>query len=151
MMHLETEETENIDFPIPSGFTPLAGLSDGLDTFLSNTIRKISDMKPVRVHNNLTKADWQTINDLRKNPNIVIKPADKGGALVIMDRQNYEAECLRQLKDRRHYRRLPMDKTNEVADKVSKYLRTCKTKKEIHSKTVDYLQIQLEVTGMTCR
>ena len=92
-----------------------------------------------RVHNNLSNDDWALINNIKKNPNLIIKPADKGGALVIMDQDKYREECMHQLQACRHYRRLINDQPQEVGDKVAKYLRTCKVKKEIHSRITDYL------------
>ena len=139
LMHLATENEDNCEFPVPSGYTPLPGTSEGLDSFLSNTIRDIMDLHPKKCHSNLTKEEWGILRDLKSNPNLIIKPADKGGALIIMDRDKYEAECLRQLKERLHYRQLPFDKTAEVADNVTKYLRTCKTKKHIAPCIVDFL------------
>lgn len=46
---------------------------------------------------NLTTTQLQTIKDLRSNPNIIIKPADKGGAIVVMATEAYKFEVYRQL------------------------------------------------------
>ena len=38
---------------------------------------------------NLKKEEWQVITTLRNNKDIVIKPADKGGNIFIMNKQDY--------------------------------------------------------------
>lgn len=58
--------------------------------------------------------DIESKNCLRapsKDTNIVIKQADKGGALVIWDRAAYVAEGLRQLSDPKFYKSLVQDPT----------------------------------------
>ncbi len=43
---------------------------------------------------NLSTSEFNCIRELSENHSIVIKPADKGGAVVIMDSLLYEAEGL---------------------------------------------------------
>ena len=46
---------------------------------------------------NLTKEEYQSIKSLRNHPDIIIKPADKGSAIVIQDKEYYVKEGERQL------------------------------------------------------
>ena len=55
---------------------------------------------------NLTPAEQTAINQLANNKHIIIKPADKGSKIVIMDRHQYILECNRQLNNRQHYRKI---------------------------------------------
>ena len=41
-------------------------------------------------HDNLTGEEWKAFHELEKVKNIVIKPADKGGGIVIMNRTDYD-------------------------------------------------------------
>ena len=52
---------------------------------------------------NIPLLESRALKELSNNRNIVIKPADKGGAIVIWDRQDYVREGLRQLSDRTFY------------------------------------------------
>ena len=45
-------------------------------------------------------------------PNIVIKSADKGGAVVIQSREQYLQESLRQLADPKFYTKQELDTTD---------------------------------------
>ena len=56
---------------------------------------------------NLTEGEIKTLGKLSNNPNIVIKKADKGSAVVLMSRADYIQEAERQLSDGRYYRELP--------------------------------------------
>ena len=47
---------------------------------------------------NITATQLSTIKTLRNNRDITIKPADKGGAVVVMDSELYKAEALASLQ-----------------------------------------------------
>jgi hypothetical protein len=55
---------------------------------------------------NLSSEERTALTELKNNPAIIIKPADKGSATVIMDRAAYEAEAHRQLDNVAYYRKL---------------------------------------------
>ena len=61
-------------------------------------------------YSNLTKNEIVALKDLQTDNSITIKPADKGGATVILNKSDYiDVECLRQLSDETFYKRLPSD------------------------------------------
>ena len=55
---------------------------------------------------NTTKQERKAMRSLKKNQDIVIKPADKGGAIVIMNKDDYIKEGIRQLSNTNHYKKL---------------------------------------------
>ena len=55
---------------------------------------------------NLTSEEVVALRQLRADPQLVIKPADKGSAVVIMDRAHYVSEAERQLNMPEYYRTL---------------------------------------------
>ena len=70
------------------------------------------------------ETDCQALNILKNQTDIVIKQADKGGALVIMDSKDYFEEGMRQLNDRNYYQKLDKNPTvklvnNTIDDLVS--------------------------------
>ena len=76
-------------------------------------LEKISEMetkiKNLRIRHenpNLKKAELKALRRLKNDPRLIIKPADKGSATVVMDKADYIYEANRQLSNRQHYRKL---------------------------------------------
>ncbi|CAJ0926331.1 unnamed protein product [Ranitomeya imitator] len=55
------------------------------------------------------------LRSLKENKRIVIKPADKGGSIVIMDKSHYVSIIQSQLNDRTTYQPIDRDPTFDVA------------------------------------
>ena len=53
----------------------------------------------IPTHNNLTPAEKDAIQELKERDDIVIKPIDKGSAVVVMDKVDYVEEANRQQTD----------------------------------------------------
>lgn len=55
---------------------------------------------------NITREEAEAIQELKDNKHIIIKPADKGSAVVIQSREQYIKEVYRQLTDKVYYKKL---------------------------------------------
>ena len=55
---------------------------------------------------NLTQAEKRALKQLKSDNSVILKPADKGGKLVLQHRDHYQLEALRQLNDREFYKPL---------------------------------------------
>eukprot|EP00061_Rhincodon_typus_P016715 g45073.t1 len=77
-----------------------------------------------KVAQNITQAQRNAIRALKINCNIVIKPADKGGAIVIQNRMDYCKEVYRQLNNQKHYRQLFADLTKEHTLQLNRLIKT---------------------------
>ena len=60
-------------------------------------------LKPWR-KSNLSSNEWKAIRSLQKRDDIVIKPADKGGAIVVWDRNLYIQDAMSQLNKQESYK-----------------------------------------------
>ena len=60
---------------------------------------------------NLSTEEWATLKNLNKRKDIVIKPADKGGAVVVWRSDLYQQEAFRQLSDKSFYAKVDKDLT----------------------------------------
>jgi len=95
--------------------------------------------------NNLTKEERDSISNLRNNKNIVIQSADKGGATVIMNRENYILEAERQLNNNKYYRRLDKPIYMDNISKIKKIVSEMLLNKFITNDQFDYLTGPAEV------
>lgn len=55
---------------------------------------------------NLSRGEWEALKRLRRDNTVVIKSADKGCVVVVMDREQYESEAMWQLQDGKFYKSL---------------------------------------------
>ena len=117
--------SEDRPFRLTTGWTPPATQDMNFDNYRKFTHQELMQelLKPPKYHRfNLTKKERQAVKSLSQNPNIIIQPADKGGAIVIQDKQNYIEECLRQLNNMEHYKKLYYNPTTEYNNKILKML-----------------------------
>lgn len=97
-------------------------------------------------HPNVKKEEIAAMNDLASNKCITIKPADKGGAIVVMDTPLYKAEIHRQLSDANVYRLLTGDPVWSIKTKVEKILQEAMSSGIIDQKVKSFLTIEHPVT-----
>lgn len=72
--------------------------------------------------NNLSMEERQSLDKLHKNSSIVIKNADKEGAVVVLDADLYKKEASWQLSDITTYRKLKSDPTTSFRNELSTLL-----------------------------
>ena len=92
-----------------------------------------------KTKNNLTKYQRAGLNTLCNNPDIVIKKADKGSAVVAMNTTDYLRGGYRQLGDNAFYTQIPNDPTKEVSDKITETLVKMKNKGLISDENLEFL------------
>jgi len=100
----DTKPFDHHLFREASKFDPSPDNFPALDTYCKTTRLSIYkfETKPCKF-DNLLPGEKQAIKELTNNPNIIIKPADKGGCTVIMNTVDYIAEAERQLSNREFY------------------------------------------------
>ena len=77
--------------------------------------------------------EWVALKDLAKDKNITKKPADIGGAIVILNTVDYIKEAERQLGVKDTYREMPRDPIDEYNQEVDSYLEKMVETGEIHT------------------
>ena len=75
---------------------------------------------------NLTKAQTSAIRELKRDRDRIVLTADKGVAMVIMDRQDYLNKA-NQLLNQDTYKTLTKDPTNTIKNKLINILKNIKT------------------------
>ena len=82
------------------------------------------DNKTTRLNNNVSNAEKQAIKNLRNSEQVTVKPADKGGAIVIWPRESYIAQANKQLNDKRNYKLIETDPFPQLVTKLNKIVKT---------------------------
>lgn len=130
-----------LPFVGPSSWTPpLEMLPPQIKTLIH------SDLENFKIHYkfleeklNISLDEIKVLRDLKNKKNIVIKPADKGSAVVILSREQYIMEVERQLNNLEYYRKLDGPMYLSTIPLVHKILDSLKKKKFINSKQRQYL------------
>ncbi|CAJ0961286.1 unnamed protein product [Ranitomeya imitator] len=73
-------------------------------------------------HTNLTPFERLSVQQLSSDNTLLIKPADKGGAIVVMDRTDYLEEAYRQLSDVEVYKVITHNPLDTIAYKIKNLL-----------------------------
>ena len=70
------------------------------------------------IHRNLSKEEQEALQNLRGYDDIIIKQADKGSAVVILERDKYVGEAMRKLFDSEVFIPLQDDPTAKIIEKI---------------------------------
>ena len=99
----------------PPGNPPptLASFMTAYNTALTNLPVLKSDF------HNLDSQECTAIKNLASNKHIIIKPADKGSCVVILNTKDYIHEAFRQLSDSDFYQTLDTDLTTKISSDIS--------------------------------
>jgi len=98
------------DFKHKTGWSPPGPRA--LEAFiLSNELGLAKSLCRAPNSHNLPRDEELAKANLKANKHIIIKPADKGSAVVVMNREDYIAEGVRQLSDQNFYKEVEKDLT----------------------------------------
>ena len=100
-----------------------------------DTLPKFRPKRPI----NLTESELSALKSLRACNDIVIKPADKGGALVVWRADLYWDEAHRQLSDTAFYSRVDRDLTpthqTTISNTIHKNIRETQVHSNLHQES----------------
>lgn len=115
-----------------------------LDPFILELIEQdkqlLKDLHSEPETPNLTKEERKALKELKQNDSIIIKPADKGSAIVIMDKKDYIQEGMRQLSDTEYYKQLQVPIYTQTKTQINSILKLMQQKRFLTSNQVSYLQ-----------
>lgn len=105
-------------FTLPSGWAPREDLtSDPIRGLVGGDVGGFGRLSfRVRPVSNLSKEERKALEKLKSNRDIIIKPADKGSKIVILDKASYLIEANRQLENKKHY--LPLKESIQMETQV---------------------------------
>ena len=106
-----------------SNWNPRPRRNDLLDSCidtLTKSARQLGSHNIKSCKDNLSKQERQALQQLQNNTNIVIKEADKGGALCIMDSTFYATKMSEMLQDDTTYKQIEDAENKKVISKIRK-------------------------------
>ena len=114
----DTDVGDQVPFTLPSSWEPgNAQLDVRIKRLIQLDNQALDHYNcPSDRQDNLTSLERESLKELGKIKNIIIKPADKGSKIVILDTFQYVFEANRQLSDARYYRPITesMQKQSQV-------------------------------------
>uniref|UniRef100_A0A8C5PCD7 Reverse transcriptase domain-containing protein n=1 Tax=Leptobrachium leishanense TaxID=445787 RepID=A0A8C5PCD7_9ANUR len=124
-----------------SHFYPKHLISKEITTFETMVLDEMENIQPMKSQN-LTKEEKEALKELAEDTTIIIKPADKGGGIVILNREDYHEESLRILNDRVVYQQISHNPTEEIKKKFDKYIQKGENNEFLNGKETDYLTVK---------
>ncbi|CAH2283505.1 Hypothetical predicted protein [Pelobates cultripes] len=91
------------------------------------------------LNNNLTINERKAVKELKSLDNVIIKPADKGGNIVLLNRDMYIDMCMAHLSDVSNYSVLPSDPTEMYIKDFEALLTIALEQKIINMEEFKYL------------
>ena len=128
-------------FKEPSKWAPLQVTN--LEVFIKeNEMDLLKHSIPSSKGHNLSKDDVLAMRTLKGNPNIVIKPADKGGAMVVLNTLDYINEGLRQLSDTKFYIETTDDLSGQHQTTINQFLKKMNEDTETDDNCLSYVLVK---------
>ena len=107
---------------------------------ISDIEQDIRNLVIPKVEPNIPPSEKEAIQNLRKDPTLIIKKADKGSATVLMNKEDYIFECNRQLSNNEHYEQITEAKQPSNAQQISDILEQMNRDSLISNKQLSYLK-----------
>lgn len=136
----EEEEVQRAPFTLNSGWEPQdKQVPQIVQQVIKEDQKIIKGIKEVMEAWNLSQEEWRVLKGLRQDNSIVIKPADKGCIVVVMDRWQYVREAMRQLEDTEFYKELGEPIYMESVEQIKKELQVLQGKGILNKKQTKYI------------
>ncbi|XP_072050367.1 uncharacterized protein [Amphiura filiformis] len=120
-----------------------------LECFIKAVNNEIETFKETRdVRDNLSKHERLALESLQKREDIIIKEADKGSAVVVMNKSDYIDKALEHLSDTNFYNKLDHDPTSEISEKVTDTIHSLSENGCIDDDTYEYLIPEHPTAGL---
>lgn len=123
----EADDDNNISLVKKKGkFTPSRDRNKTLDIIIDFLHKQNFEETKKNNTSNITKDENKGIMQLKNNAKVIIKEADKGGAVVIMNREHYKKMVLDQLEDSKTYKTTTNNCDKQVLKKIKDIARSLK-------------------------
>ena len=112
---------------------------------VQETFTRLNSLKQRKFHSNISKEESKAITSLKKNKDIIIKQADKGSGITVMDTAQYVQEGYNHLQDETIYERTDFDYSIQLTARINLHLKEMAKTKEISQDLYQTLRLNPEV------
>ena len=139
--HAHPIQTGTHPFRKPSNWQPPICKNKVLQDFFQKNRKDILNLiqNPTENPPNLNPDEILALKELKNNKSFIIKPADKGGKIVLWPTQDYLNEAQNQLGNATNYAQQPLDYTNILAMEIETFLTHLESRKLIDRKCHQFL------------
>lgn len=125
----------------PSTWSPLmCDLPPQIQQLINTDLKTFkNDYKFIEERSNISLEEIKILKNLKNSKKLVLKPADKGSAIVILSREQYILEVERQLNDKVYYQKLKEPIYMKTIPMILNILDQLKKKKFITERQRQYL------------
>lgn len=136
-----SRNSTNPPFTGPSDWTPSwVDLPPEAEVLIKQDLKVLKKhLETKKEKYNISFGEAKALQELKNATHIVLKPADKGSAVVILSREQYILEVERQLQDGDYYRKLDKPIYPDTIPMVKTIVDSLKKKKFINAKQQKYL------------
>ena len=143
------KDKEQHPFHVKSDWEPPVQPSVALETYLEEVKLQLANINTITPRNNLPKREQLAIKQLKQNPDINIKRADKGSSIVVLNKEDKIKEGQIQLDDRENYKPLETPMVVETSKRVKKLIDKLYKEKHIDEMTRRWLSLTPNSTSNT--
>ena len=148
-------EQKDIDLDKRNSFKPKSNwipkvTNPVLDLFLGRLEEEVLSVKEQgRNYSNLSREEIKALRDLKNYRDVVIKPADKGSAVVIWALKEYREEAYAQLGESEVYEKVDNNPVKDLNEKVITKLKDLKDKGVISDENYAYFKPEMITSQLT--
>ena len=140
----DTQNEHRHPFKLKTNFTPPIPDNTNLLEYISlvlNYLKTNNNDNDNRSRRNISNEQQKSLVALRDNNDLIVKPADKGGAIVIWPRESYLMEAYKQLNNNLHYKLITTDPFPQLITDINQFVKTIHNKQFIDYTTFKFLYI----------
>ena len=120
-------------------WTPEEGRDKWLDEYIRQVKEDVIRGLKRNFSSNITRAEEKAMKELLTDQSIVIRPADKGSGIVIMDTDKYVDQVEKEMINSTSYCEVKDDKSKQITNKIKKLINEMHKKGSISSELRQYL------------
>lgn len=144
------QNTPPTKFRGKSTFIPPKNRNASIETYCrlvqTDMSKVFQNKRNYKVHDNLTKEERKALDELKRDNTIVVKPADKGGGVVLLNVKDYELEINRQLDNTLFYKKLKSNPTETFKKEIHDVLQCLFERGEINKNELDFMKVDHPIT-----